>query len=217
MPECRISTVRGLFYETKMSPGDFRIFATNIRSSVADHLDGSGIVSVEKQDPAALRLFLDKVKKSDPTITKKYPYCWPVLAYLELYLHGRWRSHYIRHRYDALPRPRRHIFKVLRVPIWIRFAHSEKTGKSLQEISEMEATKDPRVSRSTPRRTNLRRPVERKKYKKEPPAAEADESTIPAQPVDSPAPSNRITAPVSYFLRSFGSSIEGICSHFVSG
>ena len=73
----------------------------NIRSNVAIHLDSSGFVSVEEQDPAALRHFLDKVsdqpssllvhhRDSLPRLKNPTPQspegfrtvglCWPILS-----------------------------------------------------------------------------------------------------------------------------------------
>ncbi|KAN0076950.1 hypothetical protein V8E55_010805 [Tylopilus felleus] len=217
MPEYNIHTVRVLFRECKMSDKEFRTLTTSIRFHAAKNLDSSGFVSVEEQEPTALRRFLDQVKKFHPTIARRYPYLWPVVAYLDLYLNRRRRSHFLRHPQDTMKwRPPRSK-PLSRVPVYIRFARSEKTGRSLKEITDVGSVRSPRVSRAPSRRACRNEPILKRSFKRETTATEVVESV--AQPVNTspPAPSTGsiFASPFQNFLRSFGSSIGDICANIV--
>ncbi|KAF8136739.1 hypothetical protein EV363DRAFT_1320371 [Boletus edulis] len=231
MPHHNFESVGDLSYKTGMSYWDFRIFTATVRLNTLKYLDSSGFVPVERQDPVAFRQFLDEVKMSEPTIAKRYPYLWPVLAYLELYLDGRRRSHLYRNPYATTKPPVRNKFSH-RVPIYMRYSRSVKTGQPLREIAEVESDRlSYRLSRSAYCRAKRPRTTV-KNYRKRRLVvtdSDADESGL-AVVIDSnndnavggytpppPEPANKPADPVKSFWWSLGTSIGGICAHVVGG
>ncbi|KAF8447563.1 hypothetical protein L210DRAFT_978808 [Boletus edulis BED1] len=217
MPDVFFQNVKDLFVETHMSTIEFRVFVKIIRFNAMRYLDSSGAVSIEEQDPAALRRVLDQVKKFDSTIAKRYPYLWPVLAYLELYLWGKHKGYVREHPHTAMRRPvwMSRPGAMSDIPVYKRFARS-KTGKSLREISK--TYRFGPVSHYTRSRKHHRQPTAGKP-KRESTVTDSEAEERITAPVDSsPTCScSTFTTHVRHWFQSFGSCIEDICTHFIGG
>ncbi|KAF8136740.1 hypothetical protein EV363DRAFT_1447083 [Boletus edulis] len=217
MPNHNIESVRELFYETRMSHRDFRALTLIVRLTARKYLDDSGCVPAEKQDPAAFRQFLDQVNICDPTIADRYPYSWPVLAYLELYLCGRRRTYCRRNPDDTTKPPPQHKF-VHRTPIYIRYSRSVKTGRPFREIAVVWSDRlSYLVSCSDCRRANRCKMVPNSDVDESRPAVVVDNNNALGRFTPPPEPANKFVDPVKPFWQSLGSSIGDICSRIVGG